>query len=167
VRELRLDKNLYQDQAGHWHLHFSGPDLKIGQRGSTENVYHLDLTQHFPGWITLLEEFLREYRPRLRGAAASKVLFLTSRGRPFGKESMQVELSCAVSTRTGRRFYPHLIRTIWATEYLGATHNDYPGAATMLGDTVGVVMKTYQDIVKEDHHAKAAAFLASALHPRG
>ena len=43
--------------------------------------------------------------------------------------------------RTGKRFYPHLIRTIWATEFL-EEKQDYAVAATMLGDTLAVVMKT-------------------------
>ena len=65
--------------------------------------------------------------------------------------------------RTGQRFYPHLIRTIWASEYLPAT-GDFTTAATMLGDTLAVVMKTYYDIVHKDQHAKASAFLGTALH---
>ena len=68
----------------------------------------------------------------------------------------------AVSRHTGQRFYPHLIRTIWATECLEKTQN-FTIAATMLGDTLQVVMKTYYDIVHKDQHAKAAAFLSEAL----
>ena len=64
--------------------------------------------------------------------------------------------------RTGIRFYPHLIRTIWATEFLEATQN-FAVAATMLGDTIGMVMKTYYEIVNRDQHAKAKAFLSTAL----
>ena len=62
----------------------------------------------------------------------------------------------------GQRFYPHLIRTIWATEYLEDTQ-DFAAAATMLGDTLGTVMKTYYDLVHKDQHAKAKAFLDRAL----
>ena len=64
---------------------------------------------------------------------------------------------------TGQSFYPHLIRTIWATEYL-ATTQDFATAATMLGDTLAVVMQTYYDIIHKDQHAKARAFLGTALH---
>jgi hypothetical protein len=66
---------------------------------------------------------------------------------------------------TGQRFYPHLIRTIWATEFLSSGQaSDFTTAATMLGDTIGVVMKTYCDVVHKDQHAKARAFLGTALH---
>jgi hypothetical protein len=65
--------------------------------------------------------------------------------------------------RTGKRFYPHLIRTIWATECLKQTR-DYTLAATMLGDTEQMVIKTYHDVLDEDQHTKAKAFLGAALH---
>jgi hypothetical protein len=63
---------------------------------------------------------------------------------------------------TGQRFYPHLIRTIWATEYLQAT-GDFTTAATMLGDTLQITIRTYYDVVHKDQHAKARAFLSTAL----
>jgi len=47
-----------------------------------------------------------------------------------------------VGMRTGVRFHPHMIRTIWASECLEAT-KDVTLAATMLGDTPAIVMKTY------------------------
>ena len=43
LRELRLDQHLYQE-AGHWHLHFSGDDLKIGHRGA--QVKHVPRGSH-------------------------------------------------------------------------------------------------------------------------
>jgi hypothetical protein len=55
-----------------------------------------------------------------------------------------------------------MIRTIWATECLEKTR-DFVTAATMLGDTVATVMRTYHDILDKDQHQKAATFLSSAL----
>jgi hypothetical protein len=162
VRELRLGQNLYQDLTGHWQLHFRGSELKIGDRKGRVNEYHLDLTDYCPDFLPLLDEFLRLHRPHLPGAMASPFLFLTWHGNPFTQRSLAGELSCAVAMRTGQRFYPHLIRTIWATEYLEATQ-DFTTAATMLGDTLAMVMKTYYDIVHKDHHGKARAFLGTAL----
>ena len=97
------------------------------------------------------------------GAATSPFCFLTSRGKPFNAKTLGCELSEAVALRTGKRFYPHLIRTIWASQHLKETQ-DYATAAVMLGDTVATVMKTYYDIVQKDHHAKAKDFLSKALH---
>jgi hypothetical protein len=163
VREMRLGEHLYQDQAEHWHLHFRGTDLKIGTRDGRANEYHVDLTDYCPDFLPPLEEFLRVFRPRLPGAAASPFLFLSHRGNPFSDTNLRNELAAIVTMHTGQRFYPHLIRTIWATEYLEATQ-DFTTAATMLGDTLAVVMKTYYDIVHKDQHAKAKAFLGTVLH---
>ena len=163
VREMRLGEHLFKDQDGYWQLHFAGDDLKIGTRGGGVNEYNLNLSTYRPEFIPVLEEFLQVYRPRLPNPTDSTLLFLSCRGKPFSQLTLQLELSCAVAMRTGQRFYPHLIRTIWATEYLEATQ-DITTAATMLGDTVAVVMKTYYDIVHKDHHAKASAFLGTALH---
>ena len=162
VRELRLDQHLYQE-AAHWHLHLRGDDLKIGTRQGQVNTYHVDLTDYCPDFIPVLEEFLQVHRPRLPNPTGSMLLFLSHRGMPFSQQSLGGELSREVAMRTGQRFYPHLIRTIWATEYLQATQ-DFTTAATMLGDTLAVVMKTYYDIVHKDQHAKARAFLGTALH---
>ena len=68
VREMRLGENLYQDQAGHWHLHFSGSELKIGERQGQINTYHVDLTDYCPDLLPVLNEFLQVYRPQLPGA---------------------------------------------------------------------------------------------------
>jgi hypothetical protein len=163
VREMQLDKHLYKDQAGHWHLEFRGDDLKIGHRGPLVNTYHVDLTDYCPDLLPVLEEFLQGYRPKLPNARTSRFVFLTLYGKPHIAKTLHVDLSDAVAMRTGQRFYPHLIRTIWATEYLEKTQ-DFTTAATMLGNTLAVVMKTYYDIVHKDHHAKARAFLGEALH---
>jgi hypothetical protein len=32
LREMRLEKHLYRDGAGHWHLAFAGEELKVGRR---------------------------------------------------------------------------------------------------------------------------------------
>ena len=92
VRELRVDKNLYRDQAGHWQLHFSSDELKIGARQGRPNEYTLNLSQDTDGLVPVLEEWLREYRPRLPGAQASPFLFLTQYGRPFTEQALRAEL---------------------------------------------------------------------------
>ena len=163
VRELRLGQNLYQDQAGHWHLHFRGTELKVGIRGGQVHEYHVDLTEYCPDLLPTLEEFRTVHRPRLPGSQASPFLFLTQRGQPYTERSLHTELMWAVSPAPGQRFYPHLIRTIWATEYLDKTQ-DFTTAATMLGDTLQVVMQTYYHIIHKNQHAKAKAFLSEALH---
>jgi hypothetical protein len=165
IREMQLGKHLSKDQhTGHWHLEFRGDELKIGARGGQVNTFHVDLTSYCPAFLPWLEEFLTVHRRRLPNSADSPFLFLSTHGKPFSAVGLGQTLSHTVAMRTGKRFYPHLIRTIWASEFLKET-GDFTTAATMLGDTIGTVMKTYYDVVHADQHAKAANFLASALHP--
>ena len=163
VRELKLKTNLFADQSGQWHLRFSGDELKVGKRGSKANVYEINLTEYCPEMVPLLEEWQTVYRPRLPGAETSPFLFLTYRGNPFTQRSLHEELGVAVVLRTGQRFYPHLLRTIWATAFI-EKFQDYAAAATMLGDTVGTVMRTYHRVRDAEQHAKGKAFLSEALH---
>jgi hypothetical protein len=65
--------------------------------------------------------------------------------------------------RTGKRFYPHIVRTMWATEYLKETQ-DFQTAATMLGDQLRTVIATYYDVVHKEQIPKASAFLDKKLH---
>jgi integrase len=164
VREMRLGHNLFADEHGHWWLHFEGDELKIGEKRGRANVYKRDLTEVCADLLPVLEEWQRDYRPRLPGAATSPLVFLTYRGNPFTQRSLHEELGVAVARRTGKRFYPHLIRTIWTTEYLKSQEApDFVTAAEMLGDEVGIVMRTYHDVVRKDQEAKAKAFLGTAL----
>jgi hypothetical protein len=168
IREMQLGKHLYQEQTGDWHLHFQGDDLKIRSRGKRLNTYEVNLSEYCDDFLPVLEEWLRDFRPRLPGAASSPFCFLTKSGQPFGTgTALSKELSYVVAMYTGRRFYPHLIRTIWATEYFDEEdkdkEKDYAVAATMLGDTLGVVMKTYYHIDEQAKQAKAATFLRKKL----
>src|SRR5262249_57675594 len=108
VGELQLERHLYRDAHQRWTLEFKGADLKIGRKNGRLNVFRVpfptDLVPH-------LEEFLACYRPILPQASASPFLFLTQRGRPYAQYALYSELAVPVWQRTGKRFYPHLIRT--------------------------------------------------------
>ena len=162
LRELLLEKNLYKDESGHWHLHFSGSELKIGTRNRRVNEYHVDLTNYCPDLLPHLEEFVNIYRRRIPHAEDSSLLFLTRRGRPYTGDTLRGELASLVLRRTNKHFYPHLIRTIWASEYLSAT-NDFEGAATLLGDTVQMVLKAYYEIHEKKAYNRASQFLTTTL----
>jgi hypothetical protein len=163
VREMQLHRHLVKDPTtGHWHLEFAGDDLKIGNRGPQVNKYELNLSTYRPEFIPILEEFLTVHRPKLPNATTSPFVFLTQRGNPHIQKTLHLDLSEAVAMRTGQRFYPHLIRTIWATEYLQATQ-DFQTAATMLGDQLQTVIKTYYDVVHKEQIPKASAFLDKQL----
>lgn len=162
LREIQLEKNLYKDGAGHWHLRFSGEELKIGTRNGRTNTYHVNLSTYCPGLLSHLEEFLTIYRRRIPNAESSPFLFLTRTGRPPNEHDIRSMLSMVVFQRTKKRFYPHLIRTIWATEYITKT-GDFTTAAHMLGDTVQVVLRQYHEFIEREHKDKASQFLTAAL----
>jgi hypothetical protein len=163
LREMRLGTNLYEDHQGHWHLHFSGSELKIGERDGGVNEYHVDITNYRPDLVPVLQEFLTVYRPRIPNPTASPLVFLTHSGRPFTQRGMHATLGDVVTRYTGVRFFPHLIRTIWATECI-EKERDFVIASTMLGDTLAVTMKTYYNLVHKDQYPRASAFLDAALH---
>jgi integrase len=163
IREMQIGTHLTQDPTTkHWFLDFRGDDLKIGHRGGEVNTYTIDLTDHCPDWVALLEEWLAVHRRKLPGALESPFVFLTQYGKPYTAGSLYHILSATVSKRTGRRFYPHLVRTMWATECLEDTR-DFQVAATMLGDTLTVTIRIYYYLIKKYYNTKAKAFLASAL----
>jgi hypothetical protein len=163
IREMRLEKNLYQDDVGHWHLHFSGGELKIGTRNGRTNTYHVDLTDYCPDLLPHLEEFLNIYRRRIPNAATSPFVFLTQRGNPYDMHKLYEALSTNVFQRTDKRFYPHLIRTIWASEYLATKGATVEVAAAMLGDTPQMVYQRYYETQEKKAHARASEFLTAAL----
>jgi hypothetical protein len=170
IREMQLDRNLYQDQAtGKWQLHFEGDELKVGhRRRGGVNTYHVPLSDYCPEWVALLEEFLQTYRPCLQNGGHAPFVFLTRSGKPYSVEKLYESLAIPVARRTGRRFYPHLARTMWATAYLTHpdTHGDYQGAATMLGDTLTMTIQAYSEPVEAEQQMKAKAFLAKVLKRR-
>ena len=101
-----------------------------------------------------MEEWIDVYRPRIPGADTSPRVFLMQSGRPFGECAPHRDCACHCPTE-GHPLFPHMFRTVWATEYLEAdkTRGDFAGAATMLGDTINMTIKTYYHVVAEDHPA--------------
>jgi hypothetical protein len=57
---------------------------------------------------------------------------------------------------------PHMMRDIWATEYIKATR-DIAGAAYILGNTVEVVLKHYAHLLDADAEARASQWLSQAI----
>jgi Phage integrase family len=163
IREMRLDRNLWKDQTtGHWHLEFAGDELKIGSRGSEVNTYEVNLSAYRPEFVPILEEWLQVHRPKLPNAATSPFVFLTQRGNPHISKTLHGDLSEAVAMRTQKRFFPHIVRTMWATEFLRETQ-DFQTAATMLGDQLKTVIDTYYHVVHKEQIPKASNFLDKQL----
>jgi hypothetical protein len=162
IREAQSDRNLYQDRQDHWHLEFKGEELKVSHRRQRRNIFHLDLNEHCPDLIPHLEEFMTTYRPKMPHAKISRFVFGTRTGQPYSSYDLNRNLQRHVYAYTQKRFYTHLIRTIWATEFISKTH-DFTTAAYMLNDTVQSVIHRYQEILEKDHAQKASDFLKRTL----
>jgi hypothetical protein len=156
IREMGLGKNLYQDHTGVWQIRFVGTELKVAIHRGQVNRYEFPFPTDLVGW---LEAWLQDWRPRLAKPDESHV-FLNSRGHPFMRPKEITDLISRATYRfTGVGVTPHMIRDIWATEYLSQYPGDIAGAARRLGNTETMVLLHYAHIIKRDVDARAETFL--------
>jgi integrase len=156
IREMQLGKNLYQDHAGVWQIRFVGAELKVAHERGAVKRYEFP----FPAdLVPLLEEWLQDWRPNL-AAPDEPHVFVNSRGRPFIQAGIISDMIGRITYRfTGVSVNPHMIRDIFATEYLRKFRGDISGAARRLGNTEAMIIKTYAHILKEDVDERTEAFL--------
>jgi len=157
IREMQLHRNLYQDAQGHWWLSFRGDELKVGQRKGRINTFSLDLTKYFPDIIDHLEEYLSVFRLRFPNASTSPYVFLTISGKPFNTQSLHNDFTILILKRTGKRCYPHLLRTLWVSEFF-ADGGKVGTAAYMLNDTPQTALQKYYEFKDADHLQEASTF---------
>jgi len=144
MREMELGKNLYKNTDGEWTLHFAGEQLKIAQKQGKENIFELAFP---PRLVPLLEQYLEIWRPVLvrKGRDPSQHVFLNVLGKPYNVYAMRVAVLRLVYRYTEKKLHPHLIRTIWATEYIKKTGDIYR-AAVMLNDKLETVVANYSHL---------------------
>lgn len=158
VREMKIDENIYKNTEGSWTISFVGEALKIGQKEGKVNDFKLPFPTEL---VPQLETYLLTWRPLLGGSFPH--LFLNRRGKPFNSENeFNDAFGRPIYSHTGKRFHPHLVRTVWATEYIKETH-DFYGAAIMLNDTLDAVIKNYADVLDEGTARKADEWLQSKV----
>jgi len=137
IREMTLGKNLCQHD-GEWMLEYRGDELKVGKQGNRPNTYNT----RFPrDMVAPLNEFLNVWRPLLPGCERDEI-FTTWTGQPFTSSAISVEFRKTAYAYTRHATNIHLVRDIWATEFLIATQ-DFITAADMLGDRVETVLARY------------------------
>ena len=68
-------------------------------------------------------------------------------------------------TYTGKALHPHMIRTIWATEWIRQTHGDFYTAAIMLNDRLETVIAKYTHLL--DNVAEKAYRLIEERNDKG
>jgi hypothetical protein len=157
IREMQLHRNLYQDSQDHWWLTFKGEELKVSQRQGKMNTFSLDLTAYFPDLIDHLQEYLSIFRLRFPHASTSPYVFLTRTGKPFTAITLHQDFTMLILKRTGKRCYPHLLRTLWVSEFF--SHGGTPAtAAYMLNDTPRTALQKYYEFIDANHLQEASSF---------
>jgi hypothetical protein len=159
VREMTLQRNLYQDHEGVWRIRFSGQELKVDRRDGGVNRYECVFP---PDLVPLLEEYLTIWRPRLAKAGEEHV-FLNSKGHPFTANRLTGAVSVSTMRFARVGVNPHMIRDIFATEYLKQNPGDAAGVAKRLGNTIQVVYKHYAHLLDQEADTRADSFLQGAL----
>jgi site-specific recombinase XerD len=148
MREMRLGENLYKDSQGHWRIRFQGEQLKIARKRGQNNIYDL---QFPPTLVPVLEEYLVTWRPILLNRASDPEkehhIFLTQRGTLYTRWSLRGTTHRIVYRYTGKHWHPHIIRTVWATEWI-SNGGDMLKAARMLNDRLETVVANYSHL----HH---------------
>jgi integrase-like protein len=163
-------RNLYK-RDGKWYVRFHSAELKISHvQGKVHRVEH-----QFPeDLVALLEEWFSQWRPILissqkahrigaeKAGSGQEFVFLDSVGSPLTQYQVRWAFESATYKFTGIAMNPHMVRTIWATEYIKSTKN-FIDAAYMLGDKVETVLQSYADLLDEDCEKRAKSWLATAL----
>jgi len=157
ICEMQLDRNLYRDAQGHWWLSFQGEQLKVSRRNRKINTVSYDLTQYFSDIVEHLEEYLNDFRPRLPNASTSPYVFLTRYGNPYDTMTLHRDFMMLIFKRTGKRCYPHLLRTLWTSEFYAAGGKPAT-AAYMLNDSPQTALKHYFEFQDDIHLQEASAF---------
>jgi integrase len=159
LREMTLQRNLYQDHEGLWRIRFSGQELKVDRRDGGVNRYECLFP---PDLVPLLEDYLTVWRPRLAKPGEAHV-FLNSIGRPFTANRLTGVVAVTTMRFARVGVTPHLIRDIFATEYLKQSPGDAAGVAKRLGNTIQVVYKHYAHLLDQEADTRADSFLQGAL----
>ena len=153
MREMRLGDNLHKDAQGHWRITFRGEQLKIASKRGKTNAFDLPFPSQL---VPVLEDYLTTWRPILLAEAhrSESHVFLNQNGTPYRLDALTATTSHIVYGYTGKHWHPHIIRTVWATEWL-RNSGDFHTAAIMLNDRLETVIANYSHLLEEDVAEKA------------
>lgn len=145
LRQMRLGRNLYQDESGQWCIHFRGEELKVTTRNGHTNEY---LATWPFDLIDDLQIYLSHYRPIITQETKIDIVFPKSASGgvkhpgQFNSQHLTKRLKARIYQYTGKHFTPHLIRSIYATEM--AKNGVHVGdVAYMLNDEIATVWNAY------------------------
>jgi hypothetical protein len=172
-----LGRNLYKSD-GQWRIRFKGEQMKISHKGGKENM----VDYAFPPSLSAdLDRYMKWWRPILINTKTNlhlapevpnelpkivdqEYFFLNSLGAPFDLERILDLISRVTYKYVKVAMSPHIIRTVWATEYLKKHGMD--GVATcayMLNDAIHTVLTTYADLLTPDCEVAASSWLDNML----
>ena len=157
MREMQFDENLYKDSHGKWHITFRGEQLKVATKRGSLNTF----TVPFPEPLTpVLENYLTIWRPILLTKASQPCpyVFLTRNGTPYDINGLNQRAGGIVYRYTGKHWHPHIIRSVWATEWI-SNGGDFNTAAYMLNDKLETVIAKYNHLLAGDVAEKAYTFI--------
>jgi hypothetical protein len=154
MREMKLGENLCKDPNGNWRITFHGEQLKIAVKRGRINLFDVPFPEKL---VPLLENYLENWRPILldRASQPDNHVFLNRKGRPYKTSRLTSVTRNIVYRYTGKHWHPHIIRTVWATEWIRNTHGDFYTAAIMLNDRLETVIANYAHLLEEDVAEKA------------
>ena len=82
-------------------------------------------------------------------------VFITWNATPYTEKTLRGFAKRLVYRYTGKHWHPHIIRTVWATEWIHKTHGDFYTTAIMLNDRLETVIAKYTYLLEEDVAEKA------------
>jgi hypothetical protein len=160
MREMALDTNLRKNAVGKWRIVFTGDQLKVATKRGKPNVFDLPFPDEL---IPTLEHYLSTWRPILveKGRRQVATLLLNSQGRPYTLNSFRAITGRIIYGYTNKFWHPHIIRTVWATEWIRDKNpGDFYGAAVMLNDTIQTVIDRYSHLLGDGIAEKVYARLS-------
>jgi hypothetical protein len=160
MREMKRDQNLYRTPTGQWRIRFANEELKIATKRGQANIFDLPFP---PTLIETLESYLTIWRPLLVPSEETREVFLNRFRRPFSRDRLATTMKGHVYSFTGRLWHPHLIRTIWATEWIQSS-GDFMTAAIMLNDRLETVIANYSHLREENVAEKAYEWVQGRIN---
>jgi hypothetical protein len=164
MREMQLHENLYQDPQGRWRIKFAGEQLKVAVKNGQSNIFDLPFP---PALVPTLENYLHTWRPLLVCDTISPTphVFRTINGTVHQPHKLKALTQNLVYRYTGKHWHPHIVRTVWATEWIRKTRGDFYTAAVMLNDKPETVIKAYAHLLEEDVAERAYQWVQDQLTP--
>jgi hypothetical protein len=150
--EAIIGTNLRKEN-GAWHWHFEGDELKVCKRRGETNIFDVEIP---PEVVPYLEEYLNVWRPKLPHADTDRHLLLNARGGHgrLPPKALYDKLRIHVHRLTGKRIFPHLLRTIFVSHAI-SRGLDLNATAFYLNDKPETALASYNEMYPEQHQKAA------------